>query len=130
MKLLPLLVIGGIGLALYKASSAQAQATTPRTTSGGVTLPGITIPSRVHLTRTDILVARGLLNPSVRFILPNGSTPVGSYGAGRYLDLQGLTASQRLQALQMAINSIDYDLRYGTAPQASLFDTLMGDDGN
>lgn len=131
MKLLPLLILGGVGFALYKASTAQAQAAPPAPPSGttggsSVSLPGITIPPRVHLTRTDILVARALINQRVRYIMPDGKTSVKAPTGPRYLDAGNLTPADRLSALQQAINLIDYDLRYGDAPQASLFETLMG----
>jgi hypothetical protein len=132
LKLLPLLIIGGVGLVLYKASSAQAQAISMTPAAGGATrttLPGITIPSRVRLSQVDVRVARSLINTDIRYILPDGST-VKIPNVPRYLDAGPLTAAQRLTALQSAINSIDYDLRYGDAPQARLFDTLMGDTGN
>ena len=131
LKLLPLLIIGGVGFALYKATSAQAQPTVPVTrTSSGIELAGVTIPSRVHLTRTDVLVARALINQSIRYIQPNGTATAKNPGVPRYLDVGALTPSQRVDALQSALNEMDYDLHYGDTPQPTLFNTLMGDAGN
>lgn len=68
MKLLPLVILGGIGFALYKASTAQAQPSTatsstpsaPRTTTNP-NLVGLNIPRGLTLSSEDTGTLRALL---------------------------------------------------------------------
>jgi hypothetical protein len=98
MKLLPLLVIGGIGLALYKASSAQAQPVigpTPRSTTNP-SLAGITIPAGLRLTSSDVTSLRALLK--------------GTDAQAAILDIYGAdTSSARLSFVQLVVNRMAQD---------------------
>ncbi len=122
MTLPGLFMLGFAGWALYQATQSTAAPGTSTSTSDGVGIRGLTVPPGVTLSSTDVAVARWIIDPSVKFVLGNGTATQTRPTHGNYLELAGLSAAKRLAALQYGVNLM------GRAPQegVSLFDAIGG----
>jgi len=111
LKPLPLLILGGLGLAVYaltRPSSASAQTTSttsstrPRTTTNP-DLGGLTIPSGLTLSSADVDMLRGILK--------------GTNATAAVADIYGSSdASARLRFAQVIVNrmAVDHKPAYET----------------
>lgn len=120
-----LLGLGAWGLyQASKSSSAPTMSTATASNGAQVGIRGLVVPPGLALSSADVAVARYIIDTSVVRVFDDGTasqTPTAARGR-QYLDLSGLSAGERLKALQYGVNLM------AQAPQEgmSLFNAIGG----